>query len=144
MAEEKKKGFLGQVLQGASPGGALGMLKMFSRSPGSKQCIADAKSQGATGREARQGCRSEYGSRLGNAGRSLGILPKEAKGISVSRFAQQQFLNRTPSQSGTINEFAFPSGGGTQVKTAGFNFQWWYILPLVLFVPALRKLIGFK
>ena len=36
MAEEKKKGFLGQVLQGASPGGALGMLKMFQRSPGSK------------------------------------------------------------------------------------------------------------
>lgn len=142
MAEEKKKGFLGQVFKGASPSGALGMLKMLGRSSDSKQCIANAKSQGATGKEARRSCRTQYGSRLGNAGRSLGILPKKSQGISVSTFAQQQFLNRTPSQSGTINEFAFGGGNGTQVKKAGFNYL--YLIPLVLFVPALRKLIGFK
>ena len=138
---EKKNGFLSKVA-GLKGKVGLGMLTAFKRSTESKQCIADAKSGGASGREARRVCRDQYGSRLGNAGRKLGILPQEAKGINVSQYAQKRFLNNSPSNLGMSNEqFAFGGDTGT-VRTAGFNYL--YLIPLVLFIPAIRKLIGFK
>ena len=58
-------------------------------------------------------------------------------------FDQARSLAQTPSQMGTVNEFAFGgSGGSTDTMKAGFNV--WYLLPLVLFLPAVRKLIGIK
>ena len=71
----------------------LGMFKNIGsalrRTPESRACIDNKKAMGKSGREARQECREIYGSRLGNAGRQLGILPQQAKGLSVSQFAQQ-------------------------------------------------------
>ena len=71
-----------------------GMLKnlpgVIQRSPESRACIDQKKAEGKSGRQARKECRDQYGSRLGNAGRKLGILPQQAKGLTVSQFAQQQ------------------------------------------------------
>ena len=139
---EKKNGkFKGMI---ASQG--LGMLKkvgsLLKRSDESRQCIDNAKSQGASGREARQVCRDRYGSRLGNAGRKLGILPQEAKGLKVSQFAQKLVRGNTPNKFGMTNEqFILPGGGsgtGNGVMKSGFNYL--YLLPLLLFVPQIQKL----
>ena len=126
---------------------ALGMLKnikgALKRSSDSRQCIDTKRGEGLSGRRARQECKDRYGSRLGNAGRKLGILPQEAKGLNVSQFAQQQARRNTPNKMGmsTQQEFAF-GGGSSKSVEAGFNV--WYLLPLVLFLPAVRKLIGIK
>jgi len=127
----------------------LGMLKnlpsILKRSPESRACIDNKKAQGLSGRQARQECREIYGSRLGNAGRQLGILPQQAKGLSVNQFAQQAVRGKTPSKFGMTNEqFILPSGGastGNGVAKAGFN-------PLLigiglLFIPGVRKFLGF-
>ena len=125
----------------------LGMLKNFGsalkRTPESRACIDQKKAQGLSGGQARKQCRQQYGSRLGNAGRSLGILPEELKGVTVSKFIQQQSINRTPSKMGTVSEqFLFGgsdriNGNGT-VKKAGFNYL--YLLPLVFLLPQIQKL----
>jgi hypothetical protein len=128
----------------------LGMLRnlpgVLQRSPESRECIDSKKAMGLSGRQARQECRDQYGSRLGNAGRKLGILPQQAKGLSVSQFAQKQVRQNTPSKYGMTNEqIIFPSGGsstGNGVMKGGFNY--FYLIPLVLFFPAVRKLIGLK
>ena len=139
---EKKNGkFKGMI---ASQG--LGMLKqvgsLLKRSDESRECIDTAKAQGLSGRQARQECRDRYGSRLGNAGRKLGILPQEAKGLSVSQFANQKIRGNTPSKFGmTSEQFILPSGGsstGNGVVRGGFNYL--YLLPLLLFVPQIQKL----
>jgi len=124
----------------------LGMLrkvgKLLKRSDDSRNCIDNAKAQGFSGKEARQQCRDRYGSRLGNAGRKLGILPQEAKGLSVSQFTQQAVRSNTPSKFGMTNEqFILPSGGsstGNGVMKGGFNFL--YLLPLLFLLPGVQKL----
>jgi hypothetical protein len=124
----------------------IGMLRklpgVLKRTADSRACI-DSKSQTMSRREARRECRDIYGSRLGNAGRKLGILPQEAKGLSVSQFAQKQARANTPNKMGmsTQQEFAFGGGSPTAVK-GGFNM--WYLIPLVLFIPGIQKLIGIK
>tara|TARA_Y100001973_G_C5134208_1_gene299419 strand:+ start:257 stop:688 length:432 start_codon:yes stop_codon:yes gene_type:complete len=128
---------------------AVGMLKnlpsILKRSADSRACIDNKKAQGLSGRQARRECRDLYGSRLGNAGRKLGILPQQAKGLSVSQFAQQKVRGNTPSKFGMTNEqFILPGGGsstGSGVAKAGFN-------PLLigiglLFIPGVRKFLGF-
>lgn len=124
----------------------LGMLRkvgsLLKRTDESRQCIDNAKAQGFSGKEARQQCRDRYGSRLGNAGRKLGILPQEAKGLSVSQFTQQAIRSNTPSKFGMTNEqFILPSGGsstGNGVMKGGFNFL--YLLPLLFLLPGVQKL----
>ena len=87
------------------------------RSPESRQCIDEQRAMGKSGREARQVCRDRYGSRLGNAGRKLGILPQEAKGVKVSQFAQDQFKRSIPNKLGmTSEQIVFPSGSKTARK----------------------------
>jgi hypothetical protein len=125
----------------------IGMLSRLSgvirRTPESRACIDELKSKGKTGREARRECRRVYGSRLGNAGRELGILPQEAKGLTVSSFAQKQFRKRTPNKMGMVNEqLIVGTDGTTPVRKAGFQ-AWWLLLGLIFFVPAIRKQIGF-
>ena len=76
-------------------------------------------------------------------GRSLGILPEELKGVTVSKFIQQQSINRTPNKMGTVSEqFLFGGGdrinGNGTVKKAGFNYL--YLLPLVFLLPQVQKL----
>ena len=124
-------------------GGAV--LESLRRSPDSRQCIDNKKAQGLSGRQARRECRDLYGSRLGNAGRKLGILPQQAKGLSVSQFVQKKVRSNTPNKFGMTNEqFILPSGGastGNGVARAGFN-------PLLigiglLFIPGVRKFLGF-
>lgn len=143
MAEDRKAEKM------AIAGKALGMLRnlpgVLKRSADSRECIDTKRAQGKSGREARQECRDRYGSRLGNAGRKLGILPQEAKGVSVSKFAQQAVRANTPSKFGMTNEqFILPSGGastGSGVMRGGFNY--WYLLPVLLFLPAVRKYFKF-
>lgn len=124
----------------------LGMLKNFGtalkRSPESRACIDGKKASGLSGKQARQQCRTQYGSRLGNAGRQLGILPEELRGVSVSQLVQKSSIKNTPSKFGTVNE-AFGLGGGfnggtIQAKKGGFNFL--YLLPLLFIVPQIQKL----
>ena len=127
----------------------LGMFKNIGsalrRTPESRACIDNKKAMGKSGRQARQECREIYGSRLGNAGRQLGITPQQAKGLSVNQFAQQAVRAKTPSKFGMTNEqFILPSGGastGNGVARARFN-------PLLigiglLFIPGVRKFLGF-
>ena len=126
-----------------------GMLKnlpgVLQRSPESRECIDSKKAMGLSGRQARQECRDEYGSRLGNAGRKLGILPQQAKGLSVSQFAQKQVRQNTPSKFGMTNEqIVFPSGGsstGNGVIKSGFNPL--FLVAGLLFIPGVRKFLGF-
>jgi hypothetical protein len=124
----------------------VGMLKnlggYLKRSPESRQCIDSKKAQGLSGRQARQECRDLYGSRLGNAGRKLGILPQEAKGLNVSQFAQKVVRSNTPNKFGMTNEqFILPGGGsgtGNGVMKGGFNYL--YLLPLLFLLPGVQKL----
>jgi hypothetical protein len=126
----------------------LGMLKnlpgALKRSADSRACIDQKKAQGKTGKQARQECRDIYGSRLGNAGRKLGILPQQAKGLNVNQFAQQALRGKTPSKFGMTNEqIILPGGGsttGNNVAKSGFNPL--LLLGLVFFIPGVRKFIG--
>ena len=123
----------------------LGMLRnvgsAFKRSPESRQCIDEQKAMGKSGREARQVCRDRYGSRLGNAGRKLGILPQEAKGVKVSQFAQDQFKRSIPNKLGmTSEQIVFP-GGSTTTRKSGFNPI--FLLFAIPFIPGVRKFFGF-
>ncbi len=143
----KQKDYLGKGNMGVLGTKAVGMLKrlpgIVKRSSDSRSCIDAKKRQGASGSQARKECRQVYGSRLGNAGRQLGILPQRDKTVRANMFDQARSLVQTPSKMGTVNEFAFGgSGGTTDTMKAGFNV--WYLLPLVLFLPAVRKLIGIK
>ncbi len=125
-----------------------GMLKnlpgVLQRSSDSRACIDQKKAKGKSGREARQECRDIYGSRLGNAGRKLGILPQQAKGLSVSQFAQQQVRANTPNRFGMTNEqIILPSlGGNTGNQTVKSGFNPLLLLGLVFFIPGVRKFIG--
>jgi len=143
MAEDKKERRM------AIAGEALGMLKnlpgAFRRSADSRACIDLKKAQGKSGRQARAECREIYGSRLGNAGRKLGILPQQAKGLSVSQFAQKQVRQNTPSKFGMTNEQIILPGGGSStggVMKSGIN-PLFYLIGLVVFLPTIRKFIGF-
>lgn len=117
------------------------ILKSLKRSEESRACIDERKAVGDTGREARKYCRTQYGSRIGNIGRQLGISPQLADRVKANPFDQSKQIRNTPSMGGTVNEFAF-GGGSPKPVTSGFNFL--YLIPLVLFIPAIRKLIGFK
>ncbi len=127
----------------------LGMLKnlpgVIQRSADSRACIDQKKAQGKSGRQARAECRDIYGSRLGNAGRKLGILPQQAKGLSVSQFAQQQVRQNTPSKFGMTNEqIVLPLGGsstGNGVMKSGINPL--FLIGGLLFIPGVRKFLGF-
>ena len=127
----------------------LGMLKnlpgIVQRSADSRACIDQKKAQGKSGRQARAECRDIYGSRLGNAGRKLGILPQQAKGLSVSQFAQQQVRQNTPSKFGMTNEqIVLPLGGsstGNGVMKSGINPL--FLIGGLLFIPGVRKFLGF-
>jgi len=127
----------------------LGMLKnlpgIVQRSADSRACIDQKKAQGKSGRQARAECRDVYGSRLGNAGRKLGILPQQAKGLSVSQFAQQQVRQNTPSKFGMTNEqIVLPSGGsstGGGAMKSGINPL--FLIGAVFFIPGVRKFFGF-
>ena len=114
------------------------------RTPESRACIDNKKAQGKSGRQARQECREIYGSRLGNAGRSLGITPQQAKGLSVNQFAQQAVRGNTPSKFGMTNEqIILPSGGastGNGVVKGGFNPL--FLVGLLFFLPPVRKIFG--
>ena len=126
----------------------LGMFKNIGsalrRSPESRACIDNKKAQGLSGRQARKECREIYGSRLGNAGRALGITPQQAKGLSVSQFAQQAVRGNTPNKFGMTNEqFILPSGGastGNGVVKGGFNPL--LLVGLLFFLPPVRKIFG--
>ena len=126
----------------------IGMLKnlpsVLRRSPDSRACIDNKKAQGLSGRQARRECRDLYGSRLGNAGRKLGILPQQAKGLSVSQFVQQKVRANTPNKFGMTNEqFILPSGGastGNGVVRGGFNPL--LLVGLLFFLPPVRKIFG--
>ena len=128
---------------------AIGMLKnlpgIVQRSADSRACIDQKKAQGKSGRQARSECRDIYGSRLGNAGRKLGILPQQAKGLSVSQFVQKQARANTPNKFGMTNEqIILPSGGSSTggVMKSGIN-PLFYLIGLVVFLPTVRKFIGF-
>ncbi len=119
------------------------ILKALKRTDDSRSCIDAKRREGKSGREARKECREVYGSRLGNVGRQLGISPQLAGRVYANAQDQAKFLRNTPKGNGTANSFAFGGGGiAPSTKSAGFNL--WYLLPLVLFVPAIRKLIGIK
>lgn len=143
MAEDKKERRQMILQEG------LGMLKnlpgAFRRSADSRACIDQKKAQGKSGRQARAECREIYGSRLGNAGRQLGILPQQAKGLSINQFAQKQFRQNTPNKFGMTNEqIVLPLGGsstGNGVMKSKINPL--LIIGGLLFIPAVRKLIGF-
>ncbi len=109
------------------------------RSPEKRQCIQDQKQAGASGREARQYWREQYGSGIGNLGRSLGLTGKRE-----GRIKQRPIFpafDKTSGSSMSPTGFAMPTG----TRTAGAGaFQWWWLLPIVLFVPGIRKLIGIK
>ena len=123
----------------------IGMLQNIrsavKRSSESRQCIDEQRSIGKSGREARQVCRDRYGSRLGNAGRKLGILPQQAKGVKVSQFAQDQFKKSIPNKLGmTSEQIVFP-GGSTTTRKSGFNPI--FLLFAIPFIPGVRKFLGF-
>ena len=119
--------------------GQLGVLK---RTQQSRDCIDSKNAQGISGRQARRECREQFGSRLGNAGRQLGILPAGSQGVSVSQFLQKQSIKNTPSQMGTVNEFAIPSYPNG-VKKAGGNYMTVLLLGLGVLLFANRKFFGF-
>lgn len=120
------------------------ILKSLKRTPESRACIDNKKAQGLSGRQARKECREIYGSRLGNAGRALGITPQQAKGLNVSQFAQQAIRGNTPNKFGMTNEqFILPSGGassGNGVVRGGFNPL--LLVGLLFFLPPVRKIFG--
>ena len=116
-------------------------LSVLKRSKESRECIDSKKAQGKTGRQARKECRKQYGSRFGNAGRALGILPKELKGVSVSQFLNKRSIKNTPDPMGTVNQGIIPSMG---VKKATPNYTMTFLLiGLAVLGFANRKFLGF-
>ena len=142
MSKEKadKQGLGTFALKAATAFG--GKLDVFKRSQDSRDCIDTKKAQGKTGRQARKECREQYGSRLGNAGRQLGILPAGSQGVKVNQFLQKQSIKNTPSQMGTVNEFAIPSYPD-RVKKAGGNYTTILLIGLGVLAFANRKIFGF-
>ena len=134
MAEQKnRKGLVSKIGTGF-----MKLIGQVRRSPEKRQCIQDQRQAGATGREARRFCRQQYGSGIGNLGRSLGLT-----GEREGRIKQRPIFPAFDKSNGALmspTSLAMPTGG---VRTAG-AFQWWWLLPLILFVPAIRKQIGFK
>jgi len=128
------------AMKGAQAGSQV--LDLLKRSPESRACIDNKKAQGKTGRQARRECREQFGSRLGNAGRQLGILPAGSQGVKVSQFLQKQSIKNTPSQMGTVNEFAIPSYP-TGVNKAGGNYMTVLLIGLGVLAFANRKFFGF-
>jgi len=128
------------AMKGAEVGSQV--LDILKRSPESRACIDNKRAQGLSGRQARKECREQFGSRLGNAGRQLGILPENSQGISVNQFLQKQSIKNTPSQMGTVNEFAIPSYTNG-VKKAGGNYTTLLLLGLGVLLFANRKFFGF-
>jgi hypothetical protein len=128
------------AMKGAKAGSQV--LDLLKRSPESRACIDNKKAQGISGRQARRECKKQFGSRLGNAGRQLGILPAGSQGVSVSQFLQKQSIKNTPSQMGTVNEFAIPSYP-SGAKTAGGNYMTVLLLGLGVLLFANRKIFGF-
>jgi len=120
--------------------GFMKLIGQVRRSPEKRQCISDQKQAGASGRKAREFCRDKYGSGIGNLGRSLGLTGKKE-----GRIQQRPMFPAFDKSNGAYmspSSMAVPTGG---VRTAGAGaFQWWWLLPIVLFVPGIRKLIGFK
>ena len=114
----------------------------LKRSQESRDCIDSKKAQGKSGRQARKECREQYGSRLGNAGRQLGILPQDSQRLRVNQFLQKQSIKNTPSQMGTVNEFAIPSYPD-RVKKAGGNYTTILLLGLGVLLFANTKFFGF-
>ena len=114
----------------------------LKRTQQSRDCIDSKKAQGKSGRQARKECREQFGSRLGNAGRQLGILPKDSQRLRVNQFLQKQSIKNTPSQMGTVNEFAIPSYPD-KVKKAGGNYTNILLLGLGVLLFANRKFFGF-
>jgi len=136
MAEQKDR----KMIAGKIGTGFMKLIGQVRRSPEKRQCIQDQKTAGASGREARQYCRQQYGSGIGNLGRSLGLTGKKE-----GRIQQRPIFPAFDKTNGAYmspSGMAIPTGG---VRTAGLGaFQWWWLLPIVLFVPGIRKLIGFK
>lgn len=123
----------------------LGTLKRFGqalkRTPESRACIDGKKAQGLSGGQARRQCRQEgFGSRLGNAGRQLGILPEELKGVSANKILQQQNIKNTPNKFGTVAEPMFAFGGNGTPRQSGFNPL--FLVVGLLFLPPVRKFLG--
>ena len=134
MAEKKDR----KMIAAKIGTGFMKFIGQVRRSPEKRQCIADQKQAGASGREARQFCRQQYGSGIGNLGRSLGLTGKKQGRIKQRPIFPAFDNSNNMSPSG----MAMPTGGP---RTAGLGaFQWWWLLPIVLFVPAIRKLIGLK
>jgi len=116
-------------------------LSALKRTKESRDCIDSKKAQGKTGREARKECRKIYGSRFGNAGRALGILPEALKGVSVSQFLNKRSVKNTPDPMGTVNQGIIPSMG---VKKASPNYNMTFLLiGLGVLAFANRKIFGF-
>jgi hypothetical protein len=114
----------------------------LKRTQDSRDCIDFKKAQGKTGKQARKECRDQFGSRLGNAGRQLGILPQDSQRLRVNKFLQKQSIKNTPSQMGTVNEFSIPSYPD-RVKKAGGNYMTVLLLGLGVLLFANRKFLGF-
>jgi len=133
MAEQQnRKGIISKIGTGF-----VKFIGQIQRSPEKAQCIQAQKQAGATGREARQHCRRIYGSGIGNLGRSLGLTGKRE-----GRIQQKPIFQRYDKTNGALmspSGLAMPTGN---YATAGF--KWWWLLPIVLFVPAIRKQIGLK
>lgn len=125
-----------------------GMLRnlpgVLQRTPDSRACIDQKKAEGKSGRQARKECREQFGSRLGNAGRQLGILPQEAKGLKISQIAQNVARQNTPNKFGMTNEqIVLPGGGGsTGNGVVKGKFNPLLLLGLLFFIPGVRKFIG--
>lgn len=109
--------------------GFMRFIGQVRRSPEKRQCIQDQKQAGASGREARQYCREQYGSGIGNLGRSLGLTGKKE-----GRIKQTPMFPAFDNSNGAYmspGNFAMPTG----TRTAGF--QWWWLLGLLIFLPGL-------
>ena len=136
MAEQKDR----KMVASKIGTGFMKLIGQVRRSPEKRQCISDQKQAGASGREARQFCRQQYGSGIGNLGRSLGLTGKKE-----GRIQQRPIFPAFDKSNGaymSASGMAMPTGGP---RTAGAGtFQWCWLLPIVLFVPAIRKLIGLK
>ena len=136
MDDEKKEG--GQVMAKVGTN-FMKIIGQIRRSPEKQACIDQAVGGGASKRDARKSCRKTYGSGIGNLGRSLGLTGEKESRISARpifpAFNQSNGVMMSPNEGKT---WAIGSYGNT--RTAG-SFSWWYILPVLLFLPAVRKLI---
>jgi len=133
MDEEKKEG--GQVMAKVGTN-FMKIIGQIRRSPEKQACIDQAIGGGASKRDARKSCRKTYGSGIGNFGRSLGLT-----GTRESRIqARPIFPAFNKSNGAMMSPGDMMAGSYGNTRTAG-SFSWWYILPVLLFLPAVRKLI---